>query len=86
MSREIAIIGDIHGNLTALKEIITTAMDRTEVFVFVGDYINRGPQSADVIDFLIYLAASPGHTTFLRGNHEAAFERFSQRRARSPIS
>ena len=42
----------------------------------MGDYINRGPQSADVIDFLIYLAASPGHTTFLRGNHEAAFERF----------
>ena len=36
MSREIAIIGDIHGNLTALKEIITTAMDRTEVFVFCG--------------------------------------------------
>ena len=76
MSREIAIIGDIHGNLTALKEIVRTAMNRTEVLVFVGDYINRGPQSAEVIDFLIDLAASPRQTTFLRGNHEAAFQRF----------
>ena len=77
MNREVAIVGDIHGNLAALKEVVYSAMDRTEVFVFVGDYINRGLHSADVIDFLIDLAASnPGQTTCLRGNHEAALQRF----------
>jgi len=77
VNREVAIVGDVHGNLTALKEIVHTAMNRTEVLVFVGDYINRGLQSADVIDFLIDLAASSsGKATFLRGNHEAAFQRF----------
>ena len=76
MSGEIAIVGDIHGNLTALEEIVHTARNRAEVLVFVGDYVNRGPQSADVINFLVDLAASPGQTTFLRGNHEAAFLRY----------
>ena len=59
MSGEIAIIGDIHGKLTALEEIVHAAMNRTDVLVFVGDYVNRGPQSADVISFLVDLAASP---------------------------
>ena len=76
MSREIAIVGDIHGNLTALKNIFRIAINRTEELVFVGDYINRGPQSAGVIDFLVDLANSSAQTTFLRGNHEAAFQRF----------
>ena len=76
MNHEIAIIGDIHGNLSALKKIVDDAVLRTEVIVFVGDYINRGPCSADVIEFLIQLKASPIQATFLRGHHEAAFLRY----------
>jgi len=76
MSSEVAIVGDVHGNLTALQEIVEAATKRTDVIVFVGDYINRGPRSADVITFLVDLEASPIHTTFLRGNHEVAFLRY----------
>ena len=76
MKHTVAIIGDVHGNLTALEEIVYAAKRRAEVIVFVGDYINRGPRSADVIGFLVDLAASPVRATFLRGNHERAFLRY----------
>ena len=76
MKHTVAIIGDVHGNLTALEEIVYAAKRRAEVIVFAGDYINRGPRSADVIGFLVDLAASPVRATFLRGNHEGAFLRY----------
>ena len=76
MNHEIAIVGDVHGNLTALEKIVDAARTRAEVIVFVGDYINRGPLSADVIEFLTKLRASPVPATFLRGNHETAFLRY----------
>ena len=78
MRGEIAVIGDVHGNLKALEEIVHAARKRTDVLTFVGDYINRGPHSAAVINFLIDLASSPGQAIFLRGNHEAAFLRYLQ--------
>jgi len=37
MNHEIAIIGDIHGNLAALRKIVDDAVLRTDVIVFVGD-------------------------------------------------
>ena len=41
-------------------------------FIFLGDYIDRGPDSSDVIDFLINLQKwSPDEIIFLKGNHEA---------------
>lgn len=73
MSHEIGIIGDVHGNLPALRDIIEKATKRTDKLIFVGDYINRGPQSADVIDLLTGLSDQLRETIFLRGNHETAF-------------
>ena len=76
MNHEIAIVGDVHGNLSALEKIVDEAIARTDVIVFVGDYINRGSSSADVIEFLVQLGAGSTQATFLRGNHEAAFLRY----------
>jgi len=64
-------IGDVHGcarTLAALLDRIGPGPDDT--VVFVGDYVDRGPDSKGVIDQLIALAP---HTqaVFLRGNHEA---------------
>jgi len=39
-------------------------------FYFVGDYVNRGPDSKGVIDFLLKL----GHSKFCRGNHDDIFD------------
>ena len=63
-------IGDIHGCDTALiqllRQVESTSRDQ---IVFVGDYIDRGPASRQVIESLLWLQQtfSP---VFLRGNHE----------------
>jgi len=64
-------IGDIHGHfdkLTRLLDQVTpTPEDR---LVFLGDYIDRGPASKGVVDYLMELSREFPLTVFLRGNHE----------------
>jgi Calcineurin-like phosphoesterase len=65
-----AVIGDIHGNarrLQAALEVLTAA-DRQ--LIFVGDYVDRGPDSRGVIDLLVDLRSRHDMVTFLRGNHD----------------
>ena len=69
-------IGDIHGCLDKLRGLLLRcemhAEGRPSAFVFVGDYIDRGPQSSAVIDCLIDLKAEHGENVVtLMGNHEA---------------
>jgi serine/threonine protein phosphatase 1 len=64
------VIGDIHGCHTALvglfNEVSPSASDQ---IVFLGDYIDRGPASRSVADFLIGQSKCRS-CVFLRGNHE----------------
>jgi serine/threonine protein phosphatase 1 len=64
-------IGDIHGYHDKLSSILDqvqpTSKDR---LVFLGDYIDRGPDSRKVIDTLLALQKRFEHAVFLRGNHE----------------
>jgi serine/threonine protein phosphatase 1 len=64
-------IGDIHG-CAATLEVLLDRLDPTsdDHLLFVGDYIDRGPDSKDVIDQLLDLRQDVP-CTFLRGNHEA---------------
>ncbi len=63
-------IGDIHGCLNALKKLIEKISPTpNDKLVFLGDYIDRGPDSKGVIDFLIELSKRT-NCVFLRGNHE----------------
>jgi serine/threonine protein phosphatase 1 len=69
-------IGDIHGCLDKLGSLLlrceTHAGGRPSTLVFVGDYIDRGPQSSAVVDCLIDLKARHGESVVaLMGNHEA---------------
>jgi serine/threonine protein phosphatase 1 len=69
-------IGDIHGCLDKLRGLLlrceTHADGRPMSLVFVGDYIDRGPQSCGVIDCLIDLKMQHGESVVtLMGNHEA---------------
>lgn len=71
---EIGFIGDIHGCIEELDELVTAARSRTSHLVFLGDYVNRGPHSREVIDFLIRLQQTKGiSTSFIMGNHDQAF-------------
>lgn len=67
-------IGDIHGcleQLTALMEQVKPNLD--DQVVFLGDYVDRGPSSAAVVEFLIDFGKTFPDTVFLRGNHEQMF-------------
>jgi serine/threonine protein phosphatase 1 len=69
-------IGDIHGSLDKLRRLMLhceqDAGGRPMTFVFLGDYIDRGPQSCGVISFLIDLQSRCGdRVVLLKGNHEA---------------
>ena len=66
------IVGDIHGMLKPLELTLEAvkAADSAAVLVFVGDYVNRGPDSRGVIELLRKL---PG-AHFVRGNHDDVFD------------
>lgn len=64
-----AIVGDIHGEVGALEGLLPVLEDVDQI-VFVGDYINRGPSSREVIEVLLELRQARPETVFLRGNHE----------------
>jgi len=62
------VIGDIHGCLDPLRRLFKRIAPRpNDEIVFVGDYIDRGPQSREVVDYLLGL---PYRGIFLMGNHE----------------
>jgi len=70
--------GDIHGDLAALlrNEAQLPELDEGDTLVFVGDYLDRGPKSAQVIEHLRSLPdRTPAKVVMLRGNHEDAWLR-----------
>ena len=69
-------VGDIHGSLDKLKSLIAAcrqhADGRAMTLVFLGDYIDRGPQSAGVVRLMMRLQSElPACVVALMGNHEA---------------
>ena len=75
----IIAIGDVHGQRAHLEQaldwIAVDAEARGAPLVFLGDYIDRGPDSRGVIDLIIDLQSSRD-VTCLMGNHEAEMLRF----------
>lgn len=67
-------VGDVHGCLAQLEQLlerITQQRQHEEPLIFVGDTIDRGPQSAQVLQLIFELAQSAAKTTtLLMGNHE----------------
>jgi len=82
----IFVIGDIHGMLDPLKNLIWKIEDKCkrgediEELIFLGDYIDYGPNSKEVID---YITALPYKKTFLAGNHEDLLLQFFHGEIRS---
>lgn len=72
MRTEIAFVGDVHGNLSALRGLCAVLVTRgVPHAVFLGDYINKDRQSAGVMQELLSYSQA-GWATLLRGNHETA--------------
>jgi serine/threonine protein phosphatase 1 len=72
------IIGDIHGmlkNLSSLFSLLKKQITDDDTLIFLGDYIDRGLNSFEVIEYL--LAVSRIYkTVFLKGNHENMFLKY----------
>ena len=64
------VIGDIHGCATALKTLLNEVQPRQDdLIITLGDYVDRGPASYEVLEILIRLYKQ-GSLVPLRGNHE----------------
>jgi serine/threonine protein phosphatase 1 len=78
-------VGDVHGRYDLLKQLTSLIIEdwtaragnRRPLLIFCGDYVDRGPHSAAVVEALIWLQQrSDIQACFLKGNHEAALMRF----------
>ncbi len=66
-------IGDIHGSLDKLIRLINILNPSSkDILVFLGDYIDRGDKSKEVIDFLMNLQTIT-NCVYLGGNHECMY-------------
>jgi serine/threonine protein phosphatase 1 len=64
------VIGDIHGGLRALHQIIERAnVSVNDTLIFLGDYVDGWSESPEVIDFLIDLSKKQD-CVFIKGNHD----------------
>lgn len=69
-------MGDVHGSLAKLRALVARCEEAAAgtplTFVFLGDYIDRGPDSAGVVRYLMELQSGWGERFIaLKGNHEA---------------
>lgn len=67
-SRRLIVIGDVHGHLKALEELLKKAefsASRGDTVIFAGDMVNKGPDSAGVIELAMRIGAFG-----VRGNHD----------------
>lgn len=67
------IIGDIHGCQKTTRALIEKVIkpDENDLVIFVGDYIDRGPDSKGVVEYVMELTQkAPFKVIPLRGNHE----------------
>lgn len=76
-------VGDIHGRNDLLEQLLTDVAadgrlhpDKRKVLIFLGDYVDRGLQSCQVIERLSTLDLDGFETVFLKGNHELAMMQF----------
>jgi serine/threonine protein phosphatase 1 len=70
--KKLWVIPDIHGNSRTLQALIEQQIkpSRSDKLIFLGDYIDRGPDAKGVIDFIIDLQQDEYDIITLKGNHE----------------
>jgi serine/threonine protein phosphatase 1 len=72
------VIGDIHGGLKALQQVLQkAAVTNTDTLIFLGDYVDGWSQSAQVMEYIIQLNKQQP-CIFIKGNHHAWTEDWSR--------
>ncbi|RWS31683.1 uncharacterized protein B4U80_08692 [Leptotrombidium deliense] len=67
---EVLVIGDVHGCFDELNQLLTSTHSQSDktLKIFVGDLVNKGPKSKEVLDFL--MNEGKNHCISVRGNHD----------------
>lgn len=79
-------VGDIHGcceEVSHLLEHLKKTLTPDDTVIFIGDYIDRGPDTKGVVDTLLLFKEKYPRTHFLQGNHEEMFLGFLDGQTRS---
>ena len=73
LSSPVTVVGDIHGQFNDLLELLLLCgPPPLSSYLFLGDYVDRGPMSVSTISLLLaMLVRHPSRVTLLRGNHES---------------
>ncbi len=66
----IIAFGDIHGCYKAAETAVKLAKDENALAIFLGDYVDRGPDSIKTLEVLIEAKKQNSEWIFLRGNHD----------------
>ena len=70
------VIGDIHGGLKALLQVMKRAnVSTSDTLIFMGDYVDGWSESAQVIQYLIELSQT-NECVFIKGNHDVWCEQW----------
>lgn len=66
------VISDIHGCIKTLRLLVENLVipDKDDTLIFLGDYIDRGPDSKGVLDYVMGLQEQGFSVVALKGNHE----------------
>ncbi len=65
------VIGDIHGNYKELMEVLElSGYEDSDRLISLGDFIDYGPQSKEVVEFLCTAQKNNPNNVYIRGNHE----------------
>lgn len=75
--QSVSVVGDIHGQIGCLDALVDKLPPESR-WIFVGDYIDRGDHSAQVLGRLREISLSRPETVFLLGNHEEMMLSFLQ--------
>ena len=74
--KKIHIVGDIHGCFTVLREALPEIRD-DELYIFVGDYLDRGLENAAVLNFMLGIRDRK-NCHFIEGNHEETLRSYAE--------
>lgn len=78
------VVGDIHGRADLLADLHArierharqASQGMRKILIYIGDFVDRGPQSRQVIEMLLKSPPAGFETAFIRGNHEDIMQSF----------
>ncbi|GEQ84983.1 metallophosphatase [Patiriisocius marinistellae] len=79
------VIGDIHGGLKGLQQVLKRAkISEKDKLIFVGDYVDGWSDNASTIDFLIKISEK-NNCIFIRGNHDYLLHKYLTKNDTNPM-